>query len=169
MILSYPDIRKVVVEAFVEKAKAFGPIDVVVGVATAGIPHGALVAEKMGLPFIYVRSKAKEHGRQNQIEGKVNSGDRALVIEDLISTGGSVLTAVEALRQENIEVSGVMAIFTYGFEKADRAFEEANCPFTALSNYEALLEEAARQQYISESEKAVLHNWRKAPEQWNAS
>lgn len=166
MILSYPDIRKAVVEAFVEKAKAFGPIDVVVGVATAGIPHGALVAEKMGLPFIYVRSKAKAHGRQNQIEGKVNSGDRALVIEDLISTGGSVLTAVEALRQENIEVSGVMAIFTYGFEKADRAFEEANCPFTTLSNYEALLDEAAKEQYISESEKAVLNDWRKAPELW---
>ena len=166
MILSYPDIRKAVVEAFVKKAKAFGPIDVVVGVATAGIPHGALVAEKMGLPFIYVRSKAKAHGRQNQIEGKVNSGDRALVIEDLISTGGSVLTAVEALRQENIEVSGVMAIFTYGFEKADRAFEEANCPFTTLSNYEALLDEAAKEQYISESEKAVLNDWRKAPELW---
>lgn len=166
MVLSYPEIRKTVIDGFVEKAKAFGDIDVVVGVATAGIPHGALVAEAMGLPFIYVRSKAKGHGRQNQIEGKVNAGDKALVIEDLISTGGSVLKAVDALREENIEVSGVMAIFTYGFEKAVKAFEEADCPFTTLSNYDAMLEEAAKESYIADEQKTVLQDWRKAPEQW---
>lgn len=166
MTLSYPEIRGQVVDAFVEKAGDFGDIDVVVGVATAGIPHGALVAEKMGKPFIYVRSKAKAHGRQNQIEGKVNPGDKALVIEDLISTGGSVLKAVEALREQNIEVTGVMAIFTYGFEKAVQAFDAAGCPFTTLSNYDALLEEAAKQNYIKPEEIEVLQAWRKAPEQW---
>jgi orotate phosphoribosyltransferase len=168
MVLSYPEIRSTVVDGFVEKAKSFGKVDVVVGVATAGIPHGALVAEKMGLPFIYVRSKAKGHGRQNMIEGKINSGDKALVIEDLISTGGSVLQAVDALRAENIEVSGVMAIFTYGFEKAVHAFEQAKCPFTTLSNYEILLEEAAKKAYISEEEKQILQKWHLAPEQWKA-
>jgi len=166
MILSYPEIRSRVIEAFVEKAREFGEADVVVGVATAGIPHGALVADKMGKPFIYVRSKAKAHGRQNQIEGKVNPGDKAIVIEDLISTGGSVLKAVEALRQQNIEVIGVLAIFTYGFEKAVSAFEAANCPFTTLSNYETMLEEAAKLNYIQPEEIAILQGWRQAPELW---
>jgi orotate phosphoribosyltransferase len=166
MILSYPEIRSRVIEAFVEKAREFGEADVVVGVATAGIPHGALVADKMGKPFIYVRSKAKAHGRQNQIEGKVNPGDKAIVIEDLISTGGSVLKAVEALRQQNIEVIGVLAIFTYGFEKAVSAFEAANCPFTTLSNYETMLEEAAKLNYIKPEEIAILQGWRQAPELW---
>ncbi len=166
MILSYPEIRSRVIEAFVEKARDFGEADVVVGVATAGIPHGALVADKMEKPFIYVRSKAKAHGRQNQIEGKVNPGDKAIVIEDLISTGGSVLKAVEALREQNIEVIGVLAIFTYGFEKAVSAFEAANCPFTTLSNYETMLEEAAKQNYIRPEEIEVLQRWRQAPEKW---
>ncbi len=166
LVLSYPEIRSRVVEAFVEKAGGFGEADVVVGVATAGIPHGALVAEKMDKPFIYVRSKAKAHGRQNQIEGKVNPGDKAIVIEDLISTGGSVLKAVEALREQNIEVIGVMAIFTYGFEKAVQAFAAADCPFTTLSNYETLIEEAAKQAYIKPEEIEVLQQWRKAPEEW---
>ncbi|KAA3623118.1 MAG: orotate phosphoribosyltransferase [Bacteroidetes bacterium] len=166
LVLSYPDIRSRVIEAFVEKANEFGEADVIVGVATAGIPHGALVAEKMEKPFIYVRSKAKAHGRQNQIEGKVNPGDKAIVIEDLISTGGSVLKAVEALRDQNIEVIGVMAIFTYGFEKADQAFAAADCAFTTLSNYEALIEEAAKQQYIKPDEIEVLRQWRKSPDKW---
>ena len=166
MVLSYPDIRRLVIEAFAVKAQDFGEIDTIAGVATAGIPHGALLAEKMDLPFIYVRDKAKGHGRQNQIEGRVEVGKKVLVVEDLISTGGSVLRAVDVLRQANVEVIGVIAIFTYGFEKAVDAFKTAKCPFATLSNYETLLEEAAKQHYISEEEKAVLQNWHKAPQSW---
>lgn len=166
MVLSYPDIRRLVIEAFAAKAKGFGEVDTIAGVATAGIPHGALLAEKMNLPFIYVRDKAKGHGRQNQIEGRIEEGKKVLVVEDLISTGGSVLKAVDVLRQANVEVIGVIAIFTYGFEKAVDAFQAAKCPFVTLSNYETLLEEAAKQHYISEEEKIVLQNWHKAPQRW---
>lgn len=166
LVLSYPDIRRLVIEAFAAKAKGFGEIDAIAGVATAGIPHGALLAEKMNLPFIYVRDKAKGHGRQNQIEGRIEEGGKVLVVEDLISTGGSVLKAVDVLRQANVEVMGVIAIFTYGFEKAVDAFEAAKCPFATLSNYEILLEAASKQHYISEEEKIVLQNWHKAPQSW---
>ena len=127
--LSYPDIRTSIIKAFQEKAKNFQDFDTVAGVATAGIPHGALLAQALNLPFIYVRSKAKGHGRQNQIEGKISGNEKVLVIEDLISTGGSCLQAVDALQQEGCQVVGVLAIFTYGFQKAVDAFAAADCNF----------------------------------------
>ncbi|KAI9551193.1 hypothetical protein GHT06_007052 [Daphnia sinensis] len=118
--LSYPSVRDFIIQAFVEKAQKFEPFDIVAGVATAGIPHGALIADRMKKPFIYIREKAKSHGRQNQIEGIIHEGAKVLVIEDLISTGGSSIKAVEAAREAGCEVVGVLAIFSYGFEKAER-------------------------------------------------
>jgi orotate phosphoribosyltransferase len=169
VLLSYPDIRSFVVERLVEKAAEFGPIEVVAGVATAGIPHGALIADRMDLPFIYVRSKAKEHGRQNLIEGEVRPGQKVLVVEDLISTGGSSLQAVESLKAENLNIVGVIAIFSYQFPKAQHAFAEADCKFDALSNYQALLEVAQSQHYISGDELQALRNWSADPSAWSQS
>jgi len=158
--LSYPEVRNTIKAAFAQESSAFGDFDIVIGVATAGIPHGALLADAIGKPFAYVRSKAKGHGRQNLIEGEVKAGQKALVIEDLISTGGSCIKAVDALRENDIEVVGVMAIFTYGFEKAVRAFEKADCKFATLSNYDALIEEALASNYISENDLKVLTDFR---------
>jgi orotate phosphoribosyltransferase len=169
VLLSYPGIRSFVVEKLVEKAKDFGPIEVIAGVATAGIPHGALMADRMGLPFIYVRSKAKEHGRQNLIEGEASPGQRVLVVEDLISTGGSSLQAVESLKAEKLDIAGVIAIFSYQFPKAQQAFAEAKCPFDTLSNYAALLEVAQSQSYISKEELHALQNWSQDPALWSQS
>ncbi|MEL6941850.1 MAG: orotate phosphoribosyltransferase [Bacteroidota bacterium] len=165
--LSYPDIRRGILQGFIELAETFDAFDAVAGVATAGIPHGALLAEKLGLPFLYVRSKPKAHGRQNQIEGKLDTGQRILMIEDLISTGGSSLQAVEAVREAGGIVVGVLAIFSYGFEKAQTAFEAANCPFATLSNYDTLLEIAVEQDFISADHLETLKAWRVAPAEWS--
>ena len=166
-VLSYPAIRREVIDGFVSRSEAFRPFDLVAGVATAGIAHGVLLAERLDLPFVYVRSKAKAHGRQNQIEGFLRSGERALVIEDLISTGGSSLKAVEALREAGCPVAGVLAIFSYGFPEADAAFLAADCPFDTLSNYDALLQEAIDGNYIEQSDRQLLHEWRRAPGAWS--
>lgn len=166
IVLSYPGIRRFIIDSFAQKAEAFKPFDTVAGVATAGIAHGALLAEQLSLPFIYVRSKPKGHGRRNQVEGELRTGARALVIEDLISTGGSCLNAVEALREAGCAVAGVLAIFTYGFDEAREAFKNAGCPWDALSSYPALLEEAARENYIGQEELAALQEWRKNPGKW---
>ncbi|PHN05243.1 orotate phosphoribosyltransferase [Flavilitoribacter nigricans] len=167
LALSHPDLRSFLIDCFVEKAADFGPVDGVAGVATAGIPHGALLADRLGLPFIYVRSKAKGHGRQNMIEGEMASGARLLVIEDLISTGGSCLAAVEALREAKYQVSGVLAIFTYGFPQAQSAFEAASCPFGTLSSYPVLLEEAKNQKYITNDQLKTLQEWQQDPKAWS--
>ncbi|MFZ1704272.1 MAG: orotate phosphoribosyltransferase [Saprospiraceae bacterium] len=164
--LSYPDVRNLVIRGFVEVSKKFESIQAICGVATAGIPHGALLADRLNLPFAYVRSSAKSHGRQNQIEGELSPGSKVIVIEDLISTGGSSLEAVQVLRQSGMEVLGVLAIFDYGFDKAFDNFKNAQCPYQSLSNYDALLEEALAIQYISSEEKDILASWRKDPEQW---
>lgn len=166
IITSYPAVRRLVIDCFVEKSKAFEPFEAIAGVATGGISHGVLLAERLNLPFIYVRSKAKEHGRQNLIEGELPAGTKVLVIEDLISTGGSSLTAVEALRDGGLEVVGLIAIFTYGFEQAIRAFQEADCKIDTLSNYAALLEEAAVTHYIQTNELQTLQEWRQNPQAW---
>ena len=137
--LSHPEVRTYLVSQLVEQSKGFGSIDGVAGVATAGIPHGALLADRLGLPFIYIRSKAKAHGRQNQIEGELQPGANYLVVEDLVSTGGSSLLAVEALREAGGTVAGVLALFTYGFPEAEQAFAKADCPLQTLSHYDALL------------------------------
>jgi orotate phosphoribosyltransferase len=165
--LSYPQVRDFIINAFVEKAAQFEPFDIVAGVATAGIPHGALIADRMKKPFIYIREKAKSHGRQNQIEGVVTEGARVLVIEDLISTGGSSIKAVEAAREAGCVVVGVLAIFSYGFEKAQQVFDEAKCPFETLSNYDILITQAIENQYVKPDELATLQSWRISPETWN--
>lgn len=166
--LSFPSIRTAIRQTFSEQIKKqFETVDVIAGVATGGIAIGALVAEEMGLPFIYVRSSAKGHGLGNQIEGEYHSGQRVVVIEDLISTGGSSLKAVEALRESKLNVLGLAAIFTYGFQVAEDNFKEANCPYFTLSNYDLLVELAAKENYVSEKDLESLTNWKTNPKTWN--
>ena len=165
--LSYPDIRTFVKNSLAAKIKELFPgVEAIAGVATAGIPQGALVADLLHLPFIYVRSKPKGHGMENLIEGKPVPGQKAVVIEDLISTGGSSLKAIEALRQGNITVLGLGAIFTYGFTVAEQNFREADVEFFTLSNYSILLEEAVKNAYINESQLVSLQEWNKDPGNW---
>jgi len=165
--LSFPKVRTFIKTSFADIiTDEFKQTGVIAGVATAGIPHGALVADVLNLPFVYVRDKPKGHGLENQIEGKLEKGQKVMVIEDLISTGGSSLKAVEALREAGAEVLGLGAIFTYGFDKAVKAFEQVNCKFFTLSNYEILLDKAIEDNYIKESEKKELIEWYKAPENW---
>ena len=144
----------------------FGAVGCIAGVATAGIPQGVLVAQELGLPFIYVRSKPKDHGTGSLIEGEINPGQRVVVIEDLISTGKSSLQAIEALRAADFDVAGLAAIFTYGFDVANDNFKQANCPFITLSNYNALLKYAAENHYISDSDLELLKTWRENPSEW---
>lgn len=165
-ILSHPDSRDQVVEALVRQAAAFSSFTAIAGVATAGIPHGVLLADRLRLPFVYVRDKPKSHGRQNVIEGELEPGATVLVVEDLISTGGSSLKAVDALREAGAKVAGVLAIFNYGFPEAAQAFQEATCPIHTLSNYHALLQKAVDMGYISETENALLTDWRLDPRGW---
>lgn len=169
MILSYPEIRAFIGGQLVEKSKAFDKFNHISGVATAGIAHGMMLADRLNLPFTYVRSKAKAHGRQNLIEGHLPQDAKVLVVEDLISTGGSSLQAVEAIRKLGVEVVGVLAIFTYEFQKAIDAFEIANCPFHTLSNYTSLLKKAVDTDYISVEDSITLKKWNAAPEKWEAS
>lgn len=165
--LSYPSIRTAIRQTFSEQIKAqFETVDVIAGVATGGIAIGALVAEEMGLPFIYVRSSAKGHGLENQIEGDFRSGQRVVVIEDLISTGGSSLKAVDALKAAGCNVLGLAAIFTYGFKIAEDNFKKANCPYFTLSNYDVLIEQAVRENYIAEKDLKSLNSWNNNPENW---
>lgn len=166
--LSYPRVRTFIKTAFAEIiSEEFKGVEVIAGVATAGIPHGALVADVLNLPFVYVRDKPKGHGMENQIEGKLDKGQKVMVIEDLISTGGSSLKAVEALRAAGADVMGLGAIFTYGFEKSVKAFEEANCKFFTLSNYESLLDKAVENDYVKAADKDELVKWYKNPEAWS--
>jgi orotate phosphoribosyltransferase len=164
--LSYPAIRQSIIQSFVEKAEQFEPYDAIAGVATAGIAHGVLLASELDKPFAYVRPKAKGHGRQNQIEGELLPGSKVLVIEDLISTGGSCLKAVEALRASGVEVVGVLAIFTYGFERATEAFKAVDCPFTTLSEYDVLIQTALQEGYINSAVLQSLQEWRQNPDSW---
>ena len=160
IVLSHPDIRDFIKQCLIEKSKEFGNFDAVAGVATAGIAHGMLVADALKLPYAYIRSKPKEHGRQNMIEGELPEGASVLVIEDLISTGGSSLAAVEGVRSAGFEVAGVLAIFTYNFDKAIRAFDAAGCPLETLSNYDVLLREALAIKYINLIDVDMLTTWR---------
>lgn len=166
--LSFPNVRNFIKQSFAEIiAGEFKNVEVIAGVATAGIPHGALVADALNLPFVYVRDKAKGHGLENQIEGKLEKGQRVVVIEDLISTGGSSLKAVESLRSAGAEVIGLGAIFTYDFAKAEQAFKEKNCPYFTLSDYNYLSEKALENDYIKKEELNALKEWRESPETWN--
>ncbi|KOY87653.1 orotate phosphoribosyltransferase [bacterium 336/3] len=167
LTLSYPETRTYIKNAFVDLIKAkFADVEAIAGVATAGIPQGALIADAMGLPFVYVRSEAKKHGMTNLIEGKVEPNQKIVVIEDLISTGGSSLKVVDALREANCDVLGLVAIMTYGFEVAIQAFEEKNVPFYTLSNYNFVLDEALKQNIIDTNIQKSLEEWRKEPSNW---
>src|SRR5690606_32742998 len=146
----------------------FGSVEMISGVATAGIPQGVLVAQDLGLPFSYVRSSAKDHGRQNQIEGEIVSGQRVVVVEDLVSTGKSSLQAVKALRKAGCNVVGLVSIFTYGFDEATQNFAEAKCALFSLCDYNALIKVALEKGYILESDVEMLEQWRKNPSTWSS-
>ena len=167
MVLSYPQIRTKIKKAFGDISHQFSSFDLVAGVATAGIAHGALLADELGLPFIYVRSKAKKHGRQNQIEGSYTEGSTCLVVEDLISTGGSALQALDALKENNLQVAGVVAIFTYMFGQAKERFEAADCAYKTLSNYNALIDVITETGHMSDEEINSLRIWNSDPEGWS--
>ena len=163
-ILSYPDVRKSVYEAFAEMIRYLYPdTEIVAGVATGAIAHGALAAEASGLPFVYVRTSPKEHGAGNIIEGDLTERAKTVVIEDLISTGGSSLAAVEALRNAGAEVSGLLAIFDYGLDTAAENFKKAGCKVDALCDWHTLIEEAVKSDYVDESEIEILRKWRESP------
>jgi len=165
--LSFPEIRTFIRNAFAETVKAhFGVPELIAGVATGAIAQGALVADRMGISMAYVRSAPKGHGMENLIEGKVEKGQAVVVIEDLISTGGSSLKAVEALRSEGCNVLGMCAIFTYGFPIAEKAFADAGVKLVTLSNYNALIDEAVESGYVQKDQLEVLKKWREAPEKW---
>ena len=166
--LSHPGVRAYLKNCLAEKSVAFGDFDVVAGVATAGIPHGVLLADVLNKPFVYVRSSAKDHGRRNLIEGEMEPGNRVLVVEDLISTGGSCLQAVDALLDAGAEIVGVLAIFQYGFAKAQTAFAEKKVHFQTLTNYDSLIQEAARIGYVTDEDLSILKKWRENPEAWGA-
>lgn len=167
--LSFPELRTFVkVELTRTILENFPEAEAVAGVATGAIAQGALVADALGLPFAYVRSKAKDHGMANLIEGELQPGTKVVVVEDLISTGGSSLKAVEALRAAGYEVVGMVASYTYGFPVAEQAFADANVKLITLTNYEAVVAEALRTGYIADDQVPMLHEWRKDPAHWNA-
>jgi orotate phosphoribosyltransferase len=166
--LSYPTIRTYLRENIAKQVEElYGKPDVIAGVATGAIGIGMLVAECLNLPFCYVRPETKKHGRQNKIEGQVSPNQTVVVIEDLISTGKSSLMAVAALREANLQVKGMMAIFSYGFDVATENFEKAGVTLNTLSDYEHLLENAEKSSYITASDKVLLSSWRENPSEWN--
>ena len=168
LVLSYPAIRNFIKHELAKNIEnLYGKPDVIAGVATGAIGIGALVADEMGLPFVYVRPEAKKHGRQNQIEGKLEKGQNVVVVEDLISTGKSSLNAVNALKKESVNVKGMVAIFTYGFEISEKNFLKNNIELRTLGNYSYLLEQALNTGFINEIELKTLSNWNKNPSGWN--
>ncbi len=165
--LSYPPIRNFIRSSIADLIRENYPsVDVIAGVATGAIAVGALVAEQLGLPFVYVRSKAKGHGRQNLIEGHLEKGASVVVIEDLVSTGMSSLQAVDALRNDGARVLGMAAIFTYGFDVSRNAFQEANCQLVTLSDYDHLITKAVEGGYVDKSQERTLNLWRLSPSEW---
>jgi orotate phosphoribosyltransferase len=166
-VLSYPPVRNYIKEEIAKNIEIeFGKPDVIAGVATGAIGIGALVAESLGLPFVYVRPEAKKHGRQNQIEGFIEKGQNVVVVEDLISTGKSSLVAVDALKAAEVNVKGMVAIFTYGFEVSKENFKTNNVNLFTLSNYESLLEQALDTHFINQNEVDVLSKWNSNPSEW---
>ena len=168
LVLSYPAIRNFIKYELAKNIeKIYGKPDVIAGVATGAIGIGALVADYMGLPFVYVRPEAKKHGRKNQIEGKLENGQNVVVVEDLISTGKSSLNAVNALKEKSVNVKGMVAIFTYGFEISEKNFLKNNIELRTLGNYSYLLEQALNTGFINEIELKTLSNWNKNPSEWD--
>jgi orotate phosphoribosyltransferase len=165
--LSHPRVRTYIRQELVKLIEnKFGRPDLIAGVATAAIAPGVLVAEAMGLPFVYIRSSAKDHGRQNTIEGEVLPHQSAVVIEDLVSTGGSSLKAVNELRNEDVVVKGLVSIFSYGFDQAAENFRNANCPYYALSTYNDLIVKAIESGYVKAEDLKLLESWRANPAGW---
>ena len=165
--LSYPQIRTFIRQQFVNEInEKFAKPDIIAGVATGGIAQGALIAQEMGLPFVYVRSEAKKHGLTNLVEGVVEKDQSVVVIEDLISTGGSSIKAIEALRDQGCKVKGMVAIFTYGFEEANANLKKAKCPTSTLCDYATLIEVALKHNYITENDLESLNQWRISPSTW---
>lgn len=165
-ILAYPKIREFIKNEFISLIKEFDTPTCIAGVATGGIAIGAIVAEKLGLPFCYVRSESKSHGMKNNIEGDLKLEDKVFVIEDLISSGKSSIKAVRDLKEFGVEITGLGAIFTYGFEVSENNFSEESCSFKTLSNYSVLLETALKNNYISNEELETLVKWRNSPSTW---
>ncbi len=167
MTMSYPKVRREIAKGLAEKIKdQFPEVEVIAGTATAGIPHAAWIAEILDLPMVYIRSKAKEHGKGNQIEGRITEGQKMVVVEDLISTGGSVLEACAAAKREGADVLGVAAIFTYELPKGLENFDAAGIPLLTLTNYTTLLESALEENYIKAEDLELLDNWKKDPANW---
>jgi orotate phosphoribosyltransferase len=167
-VLSYPYVRDFVKSELANMIlEHFPDAEVIAGVATAGIAHGVMAADLLKLPFVYVRTKPKEHGMGNQIEGVLEAGKKVVVVEDLVSTGKSSLQVVDVLREVGAEVIGMCALFTYGFPVADKAFEEAMVPLHTISNYKALMEVAEEQHLVAPDQKSILDNWRIDPANWN--
>ncbi len=165
--LSYPNVRTYIRQSYCEALLAqFGKPDLIAGVATGGIAQGALVAQELGLPFVYVRSEAKAHGMGNQIEGFYEKGQKVVVIEDLISTGKSSIQAINAMKEAKLDILGLVAIFTYGFQEAQDNFDKIKCPFVTLSNYDFLLDEAINQKFITKTEAEQLLTWKSNPREW---
>lgn len=165
--LSYPIIRKEITKRLVDIIKVnFSDVEIIAGVATAGIPQGALVAEKLNLPFAYIRSKPKSHGMKNMIEGKIDKGKNVLLIEDLISTGGSSIKAVEAVRDSGSNVTSVLSIFNYGFKVSEKNFKKIKCNTKSIFSYNDLLSIAHENDYISDHDLEKLRDWRDNPENW---
>ena len=166
--LSHPTVRTFIRQICSEEVEErFGKVDGIAGVATGGIALGALVAQELGLPFIYVRSSAKDHGMGNQIEGDLSVLSNVVVIEDLISTGQSSLKAVASLREAGIEVKGLIAIFTYGFKDSDQAFANAGCPWSTLTDYASMLDQAIQEGYITGEQRSALDAWSMDPKAWS--
>ena len=170
IVLSYPQIRNYVRETLAKQIEdLYGKPDVIAGVATGAIGIGALVAEYLNLPFIYVRPEAKKHGRQNQVEGHAEKGQTVVIVEDLISTGKSSLNAAKALKEADLNIKGMVAIFSYGFDVAKENFSDANINLNTLGNYESLLEQALDTKYITQKELEILSLWNENPSGWNAN
>lgn len=169
-VLSYPEIRTFIKQQFLHIIKEkFADVELIAGVATAGIPHGALIADALNLPFCYVRSSPKSHGLTNMIEGHIVPGQKVVVLEDLVSTGGSSINVIRALRAEKCNVLGLMAIFSYDFEVSRNNFEIEHCPVYTLSDYTYLIKQAMELSYIHETEINTLEAWRKHPDTWTKS
>jgi orotate phosphoribosyltransferase len=167
LALSYPSIRTKIKENLAEAVSLNYPeAQCIAGVATAGIPQGALVADHLQLPFVYVRPKPKEHGMGNLIEGKIEKGQKVVLVEDLISTGGSSLKAAQAMKEAGFKVIGMVAIFTYGFDIAEKSFAEANVPLTCLSDFNHLLKQAVKSNYLDENQLVYVKSWRLDPGHW---
>lgn len=165
--LSFPSIRTYIRQEFVKSiSEHFGVVDCIAGVATGGIAQGALVAEELGLPFVYIRSSKKGHGMENKIEGKIEKGQSVVVVEDLVSTGNSSLTAVEALKEAGCTVKGMVAIFSYNLDLAEKNFEKENCQLITLSDYNTLIQTAVESNYIQDDDLQALIKWRENPKKW---